>query len=253
MALRGQRAQQVDRLKECIALYQPDNLKLAYFCACKINLITIKLMKIVIFGASGKTGLLVVNEALALGYEVIAYVRNKESIKLDNPNLKVVEGHLNEKDKLKLAITGSDACISTLGGKSLTKHSLEILEGIDNIVTIMEEVNVKRFIYMSSHGVGNSRTSIPQPFRFLIVDLMLRVPMADHNTNESRIAESRLEWTFVRPGGLTDGAKTGNMKHGHIETKLKGSVSISRSNVAVFLLNQVTNKDYVNKSVWLHE
>lgn len=73
-------------------------------------------MKIVIFGASGKTGSLLVEEALASGHEVTAYVRKRESVKSDHINLKVVEGDLSEKDKLRKVITGSDACISTLGG-----------------------------------------------------------------------------------------------------------------------------------------
>jgi len=210
-------------------------------------------MKIVVFGASGKTGSLLVDEALKSGHNVIAYVRKPESIKSDHPNLKVVAGYLNEKDKLKSVISGSDACISTLGGASLTKHSPEIIEGINNIVGIMEEESVTRFIYLSSFGAGDSRKNMPQPIRFLIADIMLLVPLADHNTNESRITKSQLHWTIVRPGGLTNGAKTDNLKHGCEMTKIKGSLSISRSNVAAFLLDQVTKNEYANKSVWLHE
>ena len=210
-------------------------------------------MKIVIFGASGKTGSLLVNEALTSGHVVIAYVRKPESIKSEHPNLKVVAGYLNEKEKLKSVISGSDACISTLGGASLVKHSPEIIEGIDNIVSIMEEEKVMRFIYLSSFGAGDSRKYMPQPIRFIIADIMLLVPLADHNTNESRITKSQLNWTIVRPGGLTNGAKTENLKHGCEMTKIKVNFSISRSNVAAFLLNQVTGNEYVNKSVWLHE
>jgi putative NADH-flavin reductase len=210
-------------------------------------------MKIVVFGASGKTGSLLVDEALTSGHDVIAYVRKPESVKLNHPNLKVIAGYLNEKDKLKSVISGSDACISTLGGASLTKHSTEIIEGIDNIVSIMEEEKVMRFIYLSSFGAGDSRKYMPQPIRFLIADIMLLVPLADHNTNESRITKSQLQWTIVRPGGLTNGAKTDNLKHGCEMTKIRGSLSISRSNVAAFILNQVSNNEYANKSVWVHE
>jgi putative NADH-flavin reductase len=210
-------------------------------------------MKVVVFGASGKTGILITEEALASGYEVIAYARNRESVKLVHSNLRIVEGQLNEKDKLKSVIAGADACISALGGASLTKHSFEFMQGIGNIISAMEEEKVKRLIYLSSLGVGDSRYFIPQPIRFFIIDLMLRVPMADHNTNEGRITKSRLDWTIIRPGGLTNGAKTGNLKHGSESPKLKGSSSISRSNVAAFMLNQLTNSQYVNKSVWLYE
>jgi putative NADH-flavin reductase len=210
-------------------------------------------MKIVLFGASGKTGSLLIDEALTSGHDVIAYVRKTESVKSTHPNLKVITGYLNEKDKLKSIISGSDACISTLGGKSMTKHSPEIIEGINNIVGIMEEERVTRLIYLSSFGAGDSRGYMPQPIRFLIADVMLHVPLADHNANESRITKSQLQWTIVRPGGLTNGAKTNNLKHGCEMTKIKGSLSISRSNLAAFLLNLVTNKEYANKSVWAHE
>jgi putative NADH-flavin reductase len=210
-------------------------------------------MKIVVFGASGKTGTLLLEEALASGHEVIAYVCRKESIKIENQNLKIAVGQLNDKDKLKSVITGSDVCISTLGGASLTKHSYEIIEGIKNIVNAMEEENVSRFIYLSSYGAGDSRKYMPQPFRFLIVDLLLRVPMADHNINENCIIKSKLLWTIVRPGSLTNGPKTENLKHGSENKKIRGSLSISRSNVASFILNQITNSSYINKSVWLYE
>lgn len=80
-------------------------------------------MKIIVFGASGKTGKLITEEALTSGHEVTAYVRAKESITISHSHLTVVVGQLNEKDKLKSVITGADACISALGGKSLIKHS----------------------------------------------------------------------------------------------------------------------------------
>jgi putative NADH-flavin reductase len=209
-------------------------------------------MKVVVFGASGKTGLFVLDEALASGHDVIAYVRNQESIKRIHPNLKVVEGQLNETDKLQSVIAGSDACISTLGGASLTKHSQAILKGIDTIVRIMEDTNVKRFIYLSSYGAGTSRKSMPQPIRFLIADLMLRVPLADHTANENRITKSQLEWTILRPGSLTNGPKTAPLKHGSENTKLTGNPSVSRADVAAFMVEQLTDGGYLRKYVWLY-
>jgi putative NADH-flavin reductase len=210
-------------------------------------------MKIVIFGASGKTGTLMVNQALELGHQVTAYIRRANSLEIEHPNLKIVVGNLNDTEKLKEAITGADACLSTLGGASLTKHATEIRSGIDKIISIMEQERVNRFIYLSSVGVGESRLYMAQPVRFLVCDLLLRVPFADHNFNEQRLAKSRLQYTFVRPGGLTDGPKTGNLKHGSGKTILKGNPKISRANVAAFMLEQLTDKTYINKGVWLYE
>jgi len=210
-------------------------------------------MKIVIFGANGKTGSLLIKQALAKNYEVIAYVRKSGSIANDHPNLKIIVGDLNETLKLTDAIIGADACISTLGGSSITHRSPELVKGIENIVLSMEETNVKRFIYMSSIGAGDSKFLMAQPIRFIIVNLFLRVPLADHNINEERIAASRLNWTIVRPGGLTDGPVTENLKHGTEKVLMKGNRSISRANVASFILQQLTDETYSKKAVWLYE
>lgn len=210
-------------------------------------------MKIVIFGASGKTGTLMVNQALELGHQVTAYIRRENSVEKEHPNLKIIVGNLNDTEKLKEAISGADACLSTLGGASLTKHATEIRSGIDKIISLMEQERVNRFIYLSSVGVGESRLYIAQPVRFFVCDLFLRVPFIDHNINEQRITRSKLQYTLVRPGGLTDGQKTGNLKHGSEKTILKGSPKISRANVAAFMLEQLADKTYINKGVWLHE
>lgn len=210
-------------------------------------------MKIVVVGASGKTGRLVLEDAVVAGYEVIAYVRTKESVTLAHPNLTVVEGQLNEKDKLKSVLAGADVCVSTLGGASLTKHNRAVMDGIDTIVGMLEEVNVKRFIYMSSIGAGTSRDYMPQPVRYFIADVMLRVPLADHTTNENRIMKSQLDWTIIRPGGLSDGAKSDKLKHGTESFKMTGNQTVSRSNVAAFILKLLTEGSYLKKCVWLVE
>ncbi len=91
-------------------------------------------MKLVIFGAGGKTGMLLTQQALSVDHEVVAYVRRPESVTLAHENLKVVVGELSDKAKIKVTIAGADVCISTLGGKSLTKHATEFTQGIRTIV-----------------------------------------------------------------------------------------------------------------------
>jgi putative NADH-flavin reductase len=210
-------------------------------------------MKITIFGASGRTGQQLVRQALEKGHLVTAFVRRPNSLNLQHLNLKIITGNLDDKEKLQESIAGSDACISALGGNSLTRHAVEIVAGVDRIVTVMEECGVRRFVYLSSIGAGESRFYMPQPIRFFIADVMLRVPLADHNANEKRIAGSSLQWTVIRPGGLTDGPKTGNLKHGSEKIVLKGNANISRSNVASFMLEQPEDTTYISKAVWLQE
>ena len=105
-------------------------------------------MKVVIFGANGKTGTLLTEQALTKGHHVVAYFRKAGSLTLQHPNLKIITGNLNESVKLKEAIAGSDVVLSALGGGSLTRHSTDIIKGIDKIITQMEEEGVNRFIYI---------------------------------------------------------------------------------------------------------
>jgi len=210
-------------------------------------------MKVVIFGASGKTGTLLLEQALAKGYQVVAYNRRSRPNLIEHPNLKVIVGNLNETLKLKDAISGADACISALGGGSLTKHAREVMEGIDRIVSIMEEERVHRFIYLSSIGAGESRFLMPQPMRFFVVNILLRIPLADHNANEQRIIDSNLNWTIVRPGSLTNGPVTEKIEYGINKIMMTKNRSISRTNVAAFMLQQVADDTFQRKSVWLYE
>ena len=209
-------------------------------------------MRIVLFGATGKTGSLLVEQALAKGHQVTAYVRNPQSVKIENPNLKIMVGNLSETLKLKDALVGAEACFSTLGGNSLTKRSPELVLGIDTIVRVAEQEVVPKFIYLSSFGAGDSKKLMPAVMRFFVVDLMLRVPLADHNLNEQRIMSSKLHWTIVRPGGLNDKPLTGSVNHG-IEKFKQGKTSISRADVAAFMLKQLEDSAYSKKAVWLFE
>lgn len=208
-------------------------------------------MKLVIFGASGQTGKLLVEMALKADHEVTAFVRRENALTPEHPNLKVVVGQLNNFTQLIEAISGADACLSTLGGGSLTKRSPEITGGISNIVTVLEQLGIRRFIYLSSIGAGDSRYYMGPLIRLFIVWILLRVPLADHTANEKRIAASSLKWTLVRPVGLSNGEKTGKYRHGSEFIKMTGNSQISRADVAAFMLDQVTGESYINKGAWL--
>lgn len=208
-------------------------------------------MKIVIFGASGKTGMLLVNQALEAGHAVTVYVRNASVFQTPQKNLTIVQGTLSNIEKLTEAINGADVCVSTLGGNSLTKRSQEITLGIQNIIQVMELQGVNRLIYLSSLGAGESKYYMPAFIRFIIVTLMLRIPLADHNQNEQNIVKSKLNWTIVRPGGLTDGVLNKDIEHGSEKVLMKQNNSISRASVAFFILNQIRDSQYIKKAVWL--
>ena len=72
-------------------------------------------MKVVVFGASGKTGVHVVEQALAAGHDVTAFVRTPAKLTIQHPNLSVFQGDVMNAEQVDQAIAGQDAVISALG------------------------------------------------------------------------------------------------------------------------------------------
>jgi uncharacterized protein YbjT (DUF2867 family) len=210
-------------------------------------------MKIVVLGASGRTGTLLVDQALAAGHQVVAYVRRESTVSKSHPNLNYLVGELISPSQLHAALKGADVCISALGGGSLRKHATKVIAGIAYVIKVAEKENLPLFIYISSLGVGDSKLKIPQPLRFIIVDLLLRVPLADHINNEAQIASSKLNWMVVRPGGLYDGEIKTELKYGTDNEIMRGPVRISRASLASYILKQVKNCSFEKQAVWLCE
>ena len=113
-------------------------------------------MKIVIFGASGKTGHELVKQALDLDHEVTAFVRDPGKLKIQHSNLNVLQGDVTNDLNVQLAVKGHDAVLSALGAASPFKFDQVLVDGIDNIVKAMEAEGIKRLIYLSFVAVGGN-------------------------------------------------------------------------------------------------
>lgn len=201
-------------------------------------------MNLLIFGATGGTGCELVKQTLTQGHTVTAFVRNSDKLDIQHPNLKVVKGDVTDVTAVENAVQGQDVVFSALGSSSLKKNPA-LVEGVHNIVQAMEQHGVQRFIYESALGVGDSRERINFLFRFVIIPLVLRNAIADHEDKERIIKQSSLDWVIVRPAGLTNGSHTSEYKHGE---SIQYGAKISRADVADFMLKQVTNDTYLKKT-----
>ena len=103
-------------------------------------------MKIIVFGANGRTGQELIKQAVNKGMEVTAFVRNAESIKLQSEKLNIVVGQATNYEDVKKAIAGHDAVVSCIGGAGI-KVSTIITD-----ITTNEIITDKCFInYNCSH------------------------------------------------------------------------------------------------------
>jgi uncharacterized protein YbjT (DUF2867 family) len=79
-----------------------------------------------------------------------------------------------------------------------------------------------------------------------LMTTVLRKPMEDKERQEALVKASDLDWTIVRPGGLTDSPATGNYKSG-LDPEI-GAGQVSRADVAAFVLKQLTDLTYLHKA-----
>ena len=99
-------------------------------------------MKVVVFGASGRTGREIVKQALAQQHEVTAFVRNPAEFDLQHERLKVIKGDITNYKEVENAISGQDAVMSALGPHTLLKRIPALTTGLRNIVQAMEKNGV---------------------------------------------------------------------------------------------------------------
>lgn len=202
-------------------------------------------MRIVIFGSTGGIGIELVKQALELGFEVTAFARTPSKLsEYKSENLKIIQGDVHDLAEVEKAVAGQSAVLSALGNPTL-KPDKTTSEGTRNIVKAMAAHNVRRFICATSLGVGDSREQAGFFFSKIVIPLLLKNAIDDKEIQEQIIRESNLDWIIVRPGGLTDGAKTGKYRHG-LEKNISGR--IARADVADFMLKQLMSDEYLGKT-----
>jgi putative NADH-flavin reductase len=211
-------------------------------------------MKLIIFGANGRTGLELVSQALDEGHSATAFVRNPKTMNIQHPELKVVKGEILDYDLVQAAVQGQEVVFSVLGVNSFQKNSI-ISEGTQNIIRAMNEHNVTRFICVTTMGLGESKNQkgwayiLPISLMFRIQRLpILRNQFVDRELQEEHIKTSTLDWIIVRPGGLTNGYRTGDYSHGFSTEDTTVKVQISRADVADFILKQIADDTYLHKT-----
>ena len=111
-------------------------------------------MNIIIFGATGGIGKILVKQAINEGNNVKAYMRNPIKFDFVHKNLEVIKGELNEYDKIKNSMVGIDCVISTLGPPIKRNYEgFAVFDGHKNIINTMKALNVKRFITLATPSV----------------------------------------------------------------------------------------------------
>src|SRR5271156_4681483 len=164
-------------------------------------------MKVLVIGAAGKSGEALVNEALAAGHKVTAFVRG--AARYNKANVRVVVGDVLDAAAVDVAVAGQDAVIDALGGKTPWKVTTMETSAAHNIVDAMRRNGARRLLKISVVGAGESVKNAGFFNEHLLMRTFLRGLLVDKAGMEAEIEGSNLDWTLVRPPMLTDREKTG--------------------------------------------
>jgi len=208
----------------------------------------VKSVNVLVFGASGATGREVVRRALDRGHSVSAFVRDPDKFELEHANLTLRVGDVKEYPLVERAIGTRDAVASALGSGNSLHSNPTLIDGVRNILRAMDRAGVRRFVYLSMLGVGDSGKQLGFVDRYIVVPLLLRSVAADHAKKEALIKRSALDWVIVRPPRLTNGPYTGRYRSGEEVGESRLLASISRADVADFVVNQLVDDRYVHRT-----
>jgi putative NADH-flavin reductase len=203
-------------------------------------------MKLAVFGATGGTGRLLVEQALAGGHEVNAFARKPVAITIQHERLHVVQGDVLTPACVREAVKGTDAVLCAFG-TSNEPNTTVLSEGTQNILVAMEKHGVRRFVCEASLGVGDSRALGGIFFDYMIVPLFMKHKFADKEKQDLLIHQSALDWIIVRATRLTHGPKTGVYRTG-LKLRLGPWARIARADVAEFMLKQVSDNTYLRQA-----
>jgi putative NADH-flavin reductase len=195
-------------------------------------------VKLTVFGATGRTGRLVVEQARAAGHQVTALARNPAALPtLDG--LTVVQGDVLDPSAVQRAVAGADAVISTLGVASREPTRI-FSEGVANMLRAMKAEEVRRIVVLSADGVEeNPNVNIGQRLvTKLVVARIFRNRWDDMRRMEHELAGSDADWTAVRPPGLTDGERTGRYRVSN-GAPVANASRISRADLADYILTHL--------------
>ncbi|MBD8556168.1 SDR family oxidoreductase [Rhizobium sp. CFBP 8762] len=203
--------------------------------------------KILVLGATGPTGRHIVSQAVSRGYDVTVLVRSPEKA-TDLTGAKLVIGDARDEKALRQAIKGRDAVISALGTPASPFREVTLLSTATvALVNAMKAERVSRLIAITGIGAGDSAGHGGFLFDKLIFPLILRNVYADKNRQEAIIKDSKLNWTIVRPSILVNKPEVNTVRALTDLSNVHGG-SISRKDVATFILDQVNSDAWLRKS-----
>ena len=198
---------------------------------------------IALFGATGRTGRHVLDQALTAGHQVRALARRPEVLE-PRAGLTVIGGDVTDPAAVGSVIEGADAVVSVFGHVKGSPPTVQT-DGTRVIVEAMRRTGITRIISLSGGGLRYPEKDRPKPADHIIrllLTLIAPAVLSDATAHLQALRDSGLDWTVVRGPRLTDGPRTGSYRVGWVG--VDASTSISRADLAASILAQLDDLTY---------
>ena len=203
---------------------------------------------ILVFGASGGTGLEVVEQALEAGHKVSAVLRHPDKFPIRHEQLRIIKGDVLNSITYENTFFGMDVVISCLGTRN-REATVVYSQGVTNILQAMQKVGMDRIICLSAGAVEIApNTSFIMKFLMKnILQKLFKYSYADMLLMEGILRGSNLNWTVIRPPRLLNGDRTGKYRTG-INEFIPNMSSLNRADLADYIIHHLDDeKTYKSK------
>ena len=209
------------------------------------------MIKIAVFGATGRTGKAVISLALTQGMEVIAYTRNTAALQELAGRITIKEGNLDDGDRIAEAIDHADAVVITFGPRKGGPQVFCAL-GTQLIVSAMKEKGIRRLVCVTGALVGEQYPSRGLFYRAMRRLLVRKAPhlMLDRDGQETIVMNSGLDWTVFKPPRLMNGPDRPGTQLGP-DLVIGPAARTTVGSLATAILGELLGSQLVRKAVFI--
>ncbi|ARI75891.1 SDR family oxidoreductase [Halobacillus mangrovi] len=194
-------------------------------------------MKVLVAGANGHTGRLLIQYLKEDGHEPYGLIRKEEQkAKIEELGGTPVLADVTQQD-VGYAVKGMDAVMFAAGsGASTGADQTEAVDrdGAINLIKATENLGIKKFIMLSGMGAGDPDRGPEQLKHYLEMK----------GEADDYLRSTELDYTIVRPGGLTHEESTSKIQVG--ETVERGT--IPRADVAKTMIAALQDPNAYHKT-----
>ena len=207
-----------------------------------------QLVKIAVIGGTGKAGKYLVNQLVSQGFKIKVLLRNPDKFEITSTLVEKVIGDVRNYESVYSLIEGCSSVISTLGQ---TKGENPIFsQATSNIIKVMNALNVKRYIMIT--GLTLNTVYDRKSFKTKLLSKFMKISfpaiVADKQKEYLILSASNLDWTVIRLPLIEQTESSGTIKISLTDCPGK---KISSTDLAIFLINQLSDGSYIRKSPFI--